>query len=493
MRSNASKLASLVTSLAVLSGIACSGSDSNPGPNPSGGAAGAGGTPGNGGTANVGGFTTGGLSQVGGATASGGTNSAGGVIGIGGIAATGGAAVAAGGTPATGGAAATGGSKATGGAEAAGGTTSAGGSLTTGGTKASGGNAATGGTTATGGTKSTGGTTSTGGTAVTGGTKATGGTAATGGTKATGGTTTAGSCGVKNANPFACKFAWGAPSSGTNYSYLNFVSTWVGDETNGGLSSWSATANNNSCGDCNLVGTVAGTSSMVVFYTYFIGFQACKQGGYCDCNTSSPPNLCSNGAQWIRNNRAQLINAYGQYAKAVYARSPNKPVIWWLEGDFPQYNATSQSTPLSPTELGQLARDITCAIKSNEPNAIVAMNHAPWTADAVSTAFWAAQPVDVLDLIWVQGAGDAAALPNSGSYNATTANYAWLHNSTGLKIMAETSYAGSGANDRWSTTTAANINARIANGVIGVLVNSPPSNYQTAFAALNPSLSSTCN
>jgi hypothetical protein len=58
--------------------------------------------------------------------------------------------------------------------------------------------------------------------------------------------------------------------------------------------------------------------------------------------------------------------------------------------------------------------------------------------------------------------------------------------------MAETSYAGRGANDRWSTTTAANINARIANGVISVLVNNPPTNYQSAFTALNPGLGSTC-
>jgi hypothetical protein len=353
----------------------------------------------------------------------------------------------------------------------------------------SGGNTSTGGASpGTGGIPPASGGTSTGG-------KASGGTA-TGG-KASGGTSTGGTaatgCGTKNMNPFGCTFAWGGPSSGSNYSQLNFVSTWVGDETNGGLNSWSATGTNNSCGDCSLVQTVAGTSSMVVFYTYFIGFQACKMGGYCDCNTDPTPNLCSNGAQWIRDNRAQIIRAYGEYARVVYARSPSKPVIWWLEGDFPQYNATSQTAPLSYAELGQLTRDITCAIKSNEPNAVVASNHAPWLADDVTTGFWGAQPTDVLDLIWVQGAGDTDAFPNSGTYNATTANYAWLHNHTGLKIMAETSYQSSSSGDRWSTTTAANINARIANGVIGVLVSQPPSNYQTAFTALNSSLNSTCN
>ncbi len=234
---------------------------------------------------------------------------------------------------------------------------------------------------------------------------------------------------------------------------------------------------------------------MVVFYTYFIGFQACKQGGYCDCNTSAAPNLCSNGAQWIRNNSAILINAYGQYAKAVYAASPNKPVIWWLEGDFVQYTVgggSTQQNPLSYAEAGTLTRQIICAIKANEPNAIVAMNHSPWNSDAVSQAFWTAMPKDALDLIWVQGPGDSDTLTNSGTYNATTANYKWLHDYTGLKIMAETSFAGAGANNRWTSTTAANINARIANGVIGVLVSNPPSTYQSNISGFS-SLSSTCN
>jgi hypothetical protein len=162
-----------------------------------------------------------------------------------------------------------------------------------------------------------------------------------------------------------------------------------------------------------------------------------------------------------------------------------------LEGDFVQYTYADQTSPLSYAEAGALTREITCAIKSNQPNAIVGMNHSPWLANDAATSFWGAMPKDALDLIWVQGPGDSDTLTNSGTYNATTANYKWLHGTTGLPILAETSFAGSGAPDRWSTTTAANINARIANGVIGVHVNSPSSSYQSAIGAL--SLSSTCN
>lgn len=358
----------------------------------------------------------------------------------------------------------------------------------------------TGGSTiSTGGTAATGGrmtTTSVGGTMTTGGTPGNGGTttnrdAGAGGATSTGGTST-GTCGTINMHPFSnCQFAWGAPNSGNRSSYLNFVSTWVGQEANGGLSSMSATATNTSCNGCSLARSVASGNAMAVFYAYFIGFDG-HAAGLPDCNVAGPPNLCSNASQWVRDNRAILINQYAQYAKAVYAASPNKPVIWWLEGDFVQYTYSGQINAFTYAELGQLARDITCAIKSNEPNAVVAMNHSPWIADNISTAFWSAMPMDVIDMVWVQGPGNSDAFVNAGSYNATTANYAWISQKTGRTILAETSYAGSGSDDLWTTTTVANINARIAHGVIGVLVNNPASNYQTAIGALTP-LTATCH
>jgi hypothetical protein len=465
-----SKLTLIVATCSALFAIACNGTNSSTLPS-SGGAAGAGGSS-NGGTVNTGGVSTGVSVQAGGTTATGGTT-IGGALNTDRPLTTGGTTTAAGGTTSTGGTAATGGTKTTGGSSSAGGAT-------------------TGGTTSTGGTTATGGT-ATGG-AATGGAKAAGGTTATGGTVATAGTTSVGACGTLNSNPFDCTFAWGAPASGTNNTYLNHVSSWIGSEPNGGLNSWSATATNNTCWGCGVAKSGATTASTTVFYTYFIGAQACNQGKYCDCNTSNPPNLCTNGAQWIRDNQAQIVNAYAQYAKAVYAASPNKPVIWWLEGDFIQYTPEgAQTNPLTWAEAGNVARQITCAIKANEPNAMVAMNHSPWVNQTQAESFWSAQPLDVLDLIWVQGAGNADQFVNTSQ---TFETFSWLYSFTGKKIMAETSYAGAGVDDRWTTTTAANINARIASGVISVLVNSPPwtsaATFQSAtsgFSALN----STCN
>ena len=228
---------------------------------------------------------------------------------------------------------------------------------------------------------------------------------------------------------------------------------------------------------------------MVVFYTYFIGFQACRAGGFCDCNTSSPPNLCMNGSQWIRDSWDVIVNMYGQYAARVYAVSPNKPVIWWLEGDYIQYSYEEQSNPLSMAELGSLARDITCAIKSNQPNAVVGVNHSPWISDEEFNEFWSAMPMDVMDISWVQGAGDTGTFVNS--WGEDTANYTSLRQITGRPIMAETSYDG-GGNDRWTNASASAINERISEGVIAVLVNSPAGGYESSIQSFSGQLNSVC-
>jgi hypothetical protein len=199
-----------------------------------------------------------------------------------------------------------------------------------------------------------------------------------------------------------------------------------------------------------------------------------------------------------------VINAYAQYAKIVNTKSPNKASIWLLEGDFVQYTYANQSNPLTYTEEGTLIRDIANAIKTNAPKAIIAVNHSPWLANDVSNSFWSAMPLDVIDLAWVQGAGTTDTFLNSGASNATTATFAWLHTKTGKHIIAETSYQGTTtANvyypqepNLWSTTTVANVNARIANGVIGVLISKPPwtnaATFTTNTSALS-SLNSTCN
>ena len=161
-----------------------------------------------------------------------------------------------------------------------------------------------------------------------------------------------------------------------------------------------------------------------------------------------------------------------------------------------QYPGSSQSKPLTYDQLGQLAAQITTAIKTNMPNAIVAMDHSSWNSDDVTNSFWKAMKQADLDLIWTTGVGNSngflATGTNASSYNGKTATYAYLHMLTGMKILVDESAGLSQQSDTWSNQPAATINARISEGVIGINVSGPPSNYQSNVTALSPQLKSTC-
>lgn len=177
--------------------------------------------------------------------------------------------------------------------------------------------------------------------------------------------------------------------------------------------------------------------------------------------------------------------------------NPNKPTVWLLDGDFMQYQeASQQPSPLSVAELGALVDDMTCAIKSNAPNAVVAMNHTPWNADEETDAFFDAVNLDVIDMIWTTGVGNNQGLINQGAetqeYNAETARYAYLHEYTGKTLFVDTSFGVSQQADSFSNNMASVLNDRIADGVIAANVTEAPGDYQTRIQSLAASLDSTC-
>jgi hypothetical protein len=295
------------------------------------------------------------------------------------------------------------------------------------------------------------------------------------------------------ANPFNCRFAFGTNDPGGSLapiSELSFVSKWVGYEAE-------ASGALKSCDGCSwLTMNVAPTPLIPVYYAYFIGFFG-KANGLPDGNENpNGPNLTTGAAQLIRDHRAGLIEMYASYAKQSAAVWKDKPLIWLLEGDFVQYTAESQNNRLSYAELGQLAQDITCAIKGNMPNALVAINHSTWNADQVTKDFYGALEKVPYDLVWTTGVpnnrGFLEGSANDGSYNKATATYAFIHQLTKRSILVDTSFGLSGMSDSWSGASAADLNARIADGVIAANVTMPASNYVSTVKALLPQLSMTC-
>jgi hypothetical protein len=294
--------------------------------------------------------------------------------------------------------------------------------------------------------------------------------------------------------PFGCGFAWGRNAPGGSlsaYSYLQFMSSWVGSEVR-------ADGTLNGCSGCSWVGRLGSTSLLPVFYAYFIGFYG-HANGLPDGNSGGPPNLTTGGAALIKANRAKIIQMYTSYAQQVHQVWSTKPLVWLLEGDFIQYQGSTQTSPLSWAELGALAADIACAIKTNMPNAVVAINHSTWNSNADTASFWAAMTAAGVnyDMVWTSGEANANGFFNSttnaGSYNGATATYAYIHNLTGRRIFVDTSFGASAIGDAWSTAPASAINARIADGVIAANVASTPAaGFQGLIAGLTPSLTPVC-
>jgi hypothetical protein len=275
------------------------------------------------------------------------------------------------------------------------------------------------------------------------------------------------------------------------YSWLQFVTNWVGYEVK-------ADGSINACNACGwLTGSVGSTNLIPVYYAYFIGYYG-HANNLPDGNTNpSGPNLTTGGAALIANNRAKIIQMYTYYAQETAKVWPTRPLVWLLEGDFEQYAGASQSQPLSYDQLGQLAADITSAIKTNMPNAVVAIDHSAWLSAAASNTYWMAiaKAMTNYDLVWTTGVGNNNGFLNTGTKPGGI-TYAALHAMTGKKIFVDESFGASAAADSWSNQPASAINARIAEGVVAVNLTAgnpaPPPNSQARVTAVEPQLNASC-
>lgn len=440
----------------------------------------------------------GGAASSGGTTATGAAPVRGGNAGLGGVTAAGGGP-GAGGTSATGAALPSGAAGASGGVVITGGTGGiaavTGGAIGTGGRSGDGGAAATGGASPAGGTLS-------GGAANSAGAYSSGGVIGSGGVTGKGGSSSdadiSSTCGkgtTPAANSFGCAFAWGV--EGNPASYLQFASAWAGYNIQ-------ADGTFPSNGFDSGSWLMSFTAGVPAYYAYIIGYYG-HANGFPDGNVNpNGPNLsnsmgplllgvdnagCPSGTICDQN---LMVKAYAWYAAQTYAVF-QKPVIWLLEGDFIQYSIEGSSSGLSYAQLGQLAAQITLAIKCNDPPAVVAIDYSTWITSAQLTSFIGGIDTAMAalgtsyDMIWTTGAGNSA--------SPGTSSYANLHTVTGKSILVDESFGLSAQSDTWANQTAGTINARIAEGVVAAnITTATPSYLQTnVTTTLAPSaLSPTC-
>lgn len=313
------------------------------------------------------------------------------------------------------------------------------------------------------------------------------GASCNGGTCAGGNADTSNRCGVTTrllGNPLGCEFGWGANPDAAIPNFVSFASKWVGYEPN----------INTRCDGCAWLQSYGNLDVVPLYIAYITAYKANQEAGLGDCNLDFDANLCTGGAQFIRQNRARLIDMYASYAQRSYAVYPNRPVIWVLEPDLSQYAEGQSGNPLSMAELGSFTQDIICAIKTNMPNAVIALNHSTWLTGNQTRAFWGAMPLDLVDMLHITSQANVP----GGYFNTTDANgraegtFAFLNQLTNKPILADTSFGITTMQDSWSSSDAATLNQRIGDGVIGALIYPTPGNYQQRINTLSPALDSTC-
>jgi|GEM_PF-1211230 hypothetical protein len=224
---------------------------------------------------------------------------------------------------------------------------------------------------------------------------------------------------------------------------------------------------------------------------YAIAFAARRDQGLQDCNVSNSSNLCTGGANYIRQNQSKILGIYASYGAGVYKIMGSSPSVWLMEPDFTQYTLTSQAGGgLTNAEAGTLMKAIVSTIKAACPSAVFSMDISPWYDTTWQRKWYTALGLDQFTYINTSGGqsrGDQTDISNTETGAPT---WYWVYHSLGKPVFADAGYgtggAGTGYDARWDVLS--NATARIKDGVIGIAQENPGSNWASIVSGLRPQL-----
>ena len=275
-----------------------------------------------------------------------------------------------------------------------------------------------------------------------------------------------------------CTFNFGRQwKSGASLSNLDHVAIWLGDNND-----------YNNYWEGEMIRTAKSNNVTPVIYAYVIAEYG-KDNGLVDCDMGSP-NHCTGGANMIRNHWSSIISRYSNYAQGIASDyGTDKAIIWLIEPDFVQYSVTGDAKSswnqdgggIPDANLaGKYFNEIVSTIKGKLPNAKIAVDISPWFNNDLAT-WYNLFDKSKIDYAFTSGGrtqGDNARIRGDNNNNVTWANVkSWL----GKSIIADDGYGvGGGSNSdyqEWMNTS--NLNARIADGVIGLTIQEPVDSYYT--------------
>jgi len=266
-----------------------------------------------------------------------------------------------------------------------------------------------------------------------------------------------------------------------------------------------------------------------MIYAYVIA-EFGKDHGLEDCDIVGDdgnfvtPNLCTDGANIIRTFfQDSILYRYQQYAKGFreyldffysvgsgvanveFLNPDTLKFIWLIEPDFYQYSesGSKQKTLYDGTAqlgggipdsvMGAIFNQIVDTIQAYLPASQIAIDISPWADDQAS--WYANFDLNRVDYASTSGGRTLAGSPKIRSGNTTT----WTEISTLLNkpVLADAGYDAGGVGTGYSAVwgNATNLNARIADGVIGVTQMDADDLYAARVDSIRPYLNPTiwCN
>jgi hypothetical protein len=462
-----------------LAAFGLAGCEPAPAPNPGGGSSGGSNAVQGGAQSTGGGVGSGGASSpsTGGAAGTGGVASSGGTTSSGGVASSGGSSpVSSGGRGGAGtGGSGSGGTSGTGGNASGSGGATGRDAGTTGGTNISSGGSGAGGVVPDAGPRDARGT---------GGAPGTGGTASTGGATGTGGTTSTGGSASTGTVFSQCRFHFGTGDWVTGTASIKteidyFISGWMQGTT---------FDHQSVCTETNSGGTLSG--KLPVQIAYIAANYVKSHHSLCDCNVAgcSGGNLCNYGAQYITQDWAAIVAGYTAYSNGFAGCMGGRPIVFEMEPDWYQYYAGGQTQAWTKPQAGTNMTALVNALKSNSGlKAYFSMDISPWIATNGSD-WYPNFNMGLFTFINTSGGGTDAG--NTKIRSGNTMTWAGVSQVTGKPILADTGYGAAGApkGEDAAWNVAANINARMADGVVGICQYSPTTSWGTTIAGIRGSL-----
>ena len=236
-------------------------------------------------------------------------------------------------------------------------------------------------------------------------------------------------------------------------------------------------------------GVLEGKVPVVV--AYVSAFYAKREQGLHDCNAGTP-NLCAYGSEIIKNNVETIVGIYRNYAQGYASCLGDSPIIFEMEPDWYQYTYPEQTSPMTAAESAQIIEKYVKAIREYLPNARFSMDVSPWVAPDNGSdqgADWFSH-FDMSLFTFVNTSGGGTEAGNSKIRSSNNMTWAGVQKVTSKPVLADTGYgvngASAGHDAAWDNV--GNINARIADGVLGIAQYNPNSNWGETIASIRGQL-----